>query len=306
LHESDSFPVGKVNSINLYPLDFEEFLWASGRKRMADLISQHQWETIAGGKEKMREALREYFFVGGMPEVVSRFCLSHDFGEARSIQNEILSNYDNDFSKHTPAAELPRVRMVWNAIYSQLAKENRKFIYGLLKQGGRAKEFEKAIEWLVKAGLIYKVHRVKRAELPLTAFTDLGAFKLFMLDVGLLCAMGKISPLTLIDGNQLFLSAKGAMTEQYVAEQLLAQPDMVVGYWSADNSKGEIDFLVQHGDKIIPVEVKAEENLKSKSLRAFVDKNPLLHAVRLSMSDYREQDWLTNLPLYAAKELFKL
>lgn len=306
MHSGDSFPVGKVDSMNLYPLDFEEFLWATGRKRMADIIASEQWDIVDGGKDKMKEALREYFFVGGMPAVVSSFCSLHDYAEVRRLQNEILSNYDSDFSKHAPVSELPRIRMVWNSIYSQLAKENRKYIYGMLKQGGRAKEFEMAIEWLISAGLVYKVHRVKKAELPLSAFVDMSAFKLFMLDIGLFCAMGKIPPSALIDGNQLFLSGKGAMTEQYVAEQLRSgAEDIFVGYWSAENSSGEIDFLVQRGDRIIPMEVKAEENLKSKSLKAFVDRNPLLHGIRLSMSSFRRQEWMTNIPLYAVGEAVK-
>lgn len=305
IHEGDSFPVGKVDSLNLYPMDFEEFLWASGRKRMADAVANRSWDIMAVARDAMREALKEYCFVGGMPAVVQSFSNHHDFNEVRRLQNEILANYSNDFSKHAPAAELPRIRMVWNAIYGQLAKENRKFIYGALKQGARAKEFEVAIEWLIGAGLIYKVQRVKTPELPLTAFADLSAFKLFMLDIGLFCAMGKISPTMIINGNELFLTAKGAMTEQYVANQLRTVEAAYVGYWSAENSSGEIDFLVQYADKIIPIEVKAEENLKSKSLRAFVEKHPALHGIRLSMSDYREQDWITNVPLYAVSTLYR-
>lgn len=304
LHEGDSFPVGKVDALYLYPLDFEEFLWATGRKRMADTIVHHEWEVMAGASDIFRNALREYYFVGGMPAVVNKFCADHNYAEVRRLQNDILANYDNDFSKHAPASELPKIRMVWSAIFSQLAKENRKFIYGQLKQGGRAKEFENAIEWLIGAGLIYKVHRVKVAEFPLPAFIDLGAFKLFMLDIGLFCAMGKIDSSILLNGNELFLMGKGAMTEQYVAEQLRTVPNIVLGYWSAENSTGEIDFLIQLGDKILPIEVKAEENLKSKSLKAFVDKNPTLHGIRFSMSNYRPQNWMTNIPLYALHAAF--
>lgn len=304
MHEGDSFPVGKVDSINLYPLDFEEFLWASGRKRMADAIGERKWEVMAGANDMFRSALREYYFVGGMPAVVNSFCATHNYTEVRRLQNEILSDYDNDFSKHAPASELPKIRMVWNSIYPQLAKENRKFVYGLIKQGGRAKEFENAIEWLIGAGLIYKVYRVKSAELPLPAFVDVGAFKLFMLDIGLFCAKGKLDASVLIGGNELFLMGKGAMTEQYVAQQLHTVHDAFLGYWSAENSSGEIDFLVQMAGKILPIEVKAEENLKSKSLRAFVERNPPLQGIRLSMSDYRQQDWMTNIPLYAIKTLW--
>lgn len=303
IHQGDSFPVGKVDSLYLYPLDFEEFLWAIGRKRMADTIIGRKWEVMSGANDMFRNALREYYFVGGMPAVVNSFCTTHNYSDVRRLQNEILSNYDNDFSKHAPASELPKIRMVWNSIYSQLTKENRKFIYGLIKQGGRAKEFENAIEWLIGAGLVYKAYRVKTAEMPLPAFVDLGAFKLFMLDIGLFCAKGKIASSILINGNELFQMGKGAITEQYVAEQLHTVKDLFLGYWSAENSSGEIDFLVQLGDKIIPIEVKAEENLKSKSLKAFVDKTPSLHGIRLSMSDYRQQDWMTNVPLYAVTTL---
>lgn len=304
IHEGDSFPVGKVDSINLFPLDFEEFLWASGRKRMADTIANHKWDVMSGASDMFRGALREYYFVGGMPAVVNSFCATHNYTEVRRLQDEILSNYDNDFSKHAPANELPKIRMVWNSIYSQLAKENRKFIYGLIKQGGRAKEFENAIEWLIGAGLVYKAYRVKMAEMPLPAFIDLSAFKLFMIDVGLFCAKGKIAPSVIIEGNELFKMGKGAMTEQFVAEQLRTARDIFIGYWSAENSIGEIDFLVQMNGKIIPIEVKAEENLKSKSLKAFIDKVPSLHGIRLSMSDYRQQDWMTNVPLYAVATLW--
>lgn len=306
IHKGDSYPVGKVDAMNLYPLDFEEFLWATGRKRLADALVGMKWDALSAANDLMKSALREYYFVGGMPAVVSSYCLNHDPAEVRRLQNSLLSDYDNDFSKHAPAFEVPRIRMVWNSLYSQLAKENRKFIYGLLKQGGRAKEFEMAIEWLVNAGLVHKVQRIKLAEMPLAAFADPGAFKLFMLDVGLFCAMGKIPPSALIEGDRLFLTDKGVMTEQYVATQLVIYRDSFVGYWSADNSSGEIDFLVQAGGKIIPMEVKSEENLKSKSLKSFVDRYPGLHGIRLSMSGFRCQDWMTNVPLYAASIVNKL
>ena len=233
-----------------------------------------------------------------MPEAVKAYCDGLGYDEVRRIQSNILMTYENDFSKHAPANEVPRIRMVWHSITSQLAKENRKFIYGVLRQGARAKEFEVAVEWLQDAGLVYKVNRTKSGEMPLSAFEDFGTFKLFMLDVGLMCAMNKLSSDSILLGNDIFSTYRGAMTEQYVCQQLMGGVDLVY-YWSADNSRGEIDFLIQNGERIVPIEVKAEENLKAKSLSAFVTRYPSLHAVRLSMSDYREQDWMTNMPLYA-------
>ena len=234
-----------------------------------------------------------------MPEAVKAYRDGMGLEEVRRIQSNILMTYENDFAKHAPANEVPRIRMVWHSITGQLAKENRKFIYGVLRQGARAKDFEVAVEWLYDAGLIYKVNRAKSGEMPLSAFEDFGTFKLFMLDVGLMCAMNKLSSDAILLGNDIFSTYRGAMTEQYVCQQLISEVDSIY-YWSAENSRGEIDFLIQKGDKIIPIEVKAEENLKAKSLSAFIARYPLLHAVRLSMSDYREQDWMTNVPLYAA------
>lgn len=303
-HRNDSFPVGKVDSVYIHPMDFEEFLIATGRTRLAETLRRHEWEVITAARDKFQQALREYYYIGGMPGVVQNFIDNHDFMEARRLQLTILDDYERDFSKHAPNSEVPRIRMVWHSVCSQLSKENRKFIYGMLKTGARAREFELAIEWLSDAGLVFKVPRIKAAELPLTAFEDFSAFKLFMLDTGLLCAMSRISAETLMQGNELFLTAKGALTEQYVAQQLRTIENTYAGYWSASNSQGEIDFLVQHNDKIIPIEVKAEENLKAKSLRSFVERNRALHGLRLSMSDYRQQDWMTNFPLYSLPFIF--
>ncbi|MGM9833182.1 MAG: ATP-binding protein [Candidatus Limisoma sp.] len=299
MHGGDSFPVGKVDFVNLYPMNFMEFLRAAGEERYARIIEESKWDSIAYVKDRIVQLLRTYYFVGGMPEAVKAYCDSSGYEEVRRIQSNILLSYENDFSKHAPTNEVPRIRMVWQSVMSQLAKENRKFIYGVLRQGARAKEFEVAVEWLRDAGLIYKVNRTKSGEMPLSAFEDFGSFKLFMLDVGLMCAMNTLPADSILLGNDVFLSYRGAMTEQYVCQQLMGTVDSIY-YWSADNSRGEIDFLIQKGDKIIPIEVKAEENLKAKSLSAFVARYPSLHAVRLSMSDYREQDWMVNVPLYAA------
>lgn len=298
MHRSDSFPVGKVDFVDLSPLDFHEFLLATGEDRIAGLLTKRDWQTVAMVKDRLTALLKTYYYVGGMPEVVDSYRQRKDFAEVRRIQNSILDTYTNDFSKHAPINEVPRIRMVWNSIAGQLAKENRKFIYGMLREGARAKDFEVAIEWLMDAGLIYKVNRTKSGELPLNAFEDFSAFKIYLLDVGLLSAINKLTAETLIRGNEIFNTYKGALTEQYFFQQIRGKVDFVY-YWSADNSRGEVDFVVQKAERVIPIEVKAEENLRAKSLAAFVARNPGLHALRFSMSDYREQDWMTNIPLYA-------
>lgn len=298
MHQKDSFPVGKVDFMDLYPLSFHEYLLATGNERFTDLLNKRDWETITLFKEKLITLLKEYFFIGGMPEVVDSFVRSTDFNEVRRLQLQILDAYDRDFSKHAPISEVPRIRMVWKSIHGQLTKENKKFIYGMIKEGARTREFELAIEWLLDAGLIYKISRIKKGEMPLSGFVDFAAFKLYLLDTGLFCTMGNLPAKTLIEGNLLFSQFKGAVTEQYVLQQLIAGKSHPY-YWSSENSKGEVDFVVQHGDTIIPIEVKAEENLQSKSLRAFINRYPALHGVRFSMSDFRQQEWMTNYPLYA-------
>lgn len=299
MHQNDSFPVGKVDFMYLYPLSFFEFLEAIGEKRMVDLLLSKEWQMITMFRTKFEERLRQYYYVGGMPAVVCAFAADGDIERVRTLQNGILESYERDFSKHAPAIEVPRIRMVWQSIPAQLSKENRKFVYGVVKEGARAKDFELAIEWLKDAGLIYKVNRSKKGQLPLTAYEDFSAFKIFMSDIGLMGAMSKLPAQSLLSGNALFSDFKGALTEQYVMQQLKTNAELSIYYWSADSSRGEIDFLLQRDSDIIPVEVKAEENLQAKSLRSFVDKNPGLHGVRLSMSPYREQDWMTNYPLYS-------
>lgn len=303
MHENNSFPVGKVEFIDLYPLSFHEFLNALGQERLTELLLSKDWELISVMQSKLQEYLRQYYYVGGMPEVVTSFIADKDLAKVRQLQQDILDAYDRDFSKHAPAAEVPRIRMIWKSVPSQLSKENRKFIYGQIKEGARAKDFELAIEWLKDAGLIYKVNRTKKGQLPLSAYEDFSAFKLFIVDTGLMCAMSNLPAQVLLAGNDLFTDYKGALTEQYVLQQLKSVKNLSIYYWSADNSQGEIDFLLQHEADIIPVEVKAEENLKAKSLNAFVTKNPNLHGVRLSMSSYRRQEWMTNYPLYAVQSI---
>lgn len=298
MHNGDSFPVGKVDFIDLEPLSFREFLMACGKHSWIDVLDNHDWELVKSIKDKFVEMLKTYYYVGGMPEVVQTYIDSNDMEGVRKVQQNILNAYSSDFSKHAPDREVPRIKLVWESVIGQLSKENRRFVFNVLKDGARAKEFELAIEWLADAGLVRKVNRTKSGKLPLNAFEDFGTFKLFTLDIGLLCAQARLNSSILAEGDNMFSTFKGALTEQYVCQQLSKNVDLMY-YWSADNSSGEIDFLVQKNGRIIPIEVKAEENLKAKSLRFFVDKYAGLKGLRFSMSDYREQDWMTNIPLYA-------
>ncbi|MCD8398045.1 MAG: ATP-binding protein [Lachnospiraceae bacterium] len=299
LHEGTSFPVGKVDFLRLWPLSFREFLMAVGKEQYAELLEKRDYSLITTFRTVYTDILKQYYYVGGMPEVVARFADNRDFHEVRKIQQQILSDYEQDFSKHAPNEIVPRIRLVWNSIPSQLAKENRKFIYGLLREGARAKDYETAIMWLSDCGLVHKVSRVNAPGLPLKAYEDLKAFKLFLVDVGLLSCMLGLRQTTLLDGNDLFVEFKGALTEQFVLQQLKTIEDLNLYYYTNDRSTCEIDFIADTGEAIIPIEVKAEENLRAKSLRAYYEKYQPELAVRTSMSDYRRQDWLLNLPLYA-------
>lgn len=298
-HQNDSFPVGKVNFMTLYPLSFWEFLDAMGKGQFVDVIRSKDWKMLEVFEDILQNLLRQYFIVGGMPEVVKSFAEDGNMQAVRELQRNILDAYDRDFSKHAPISEVQRLRLVWRSVGGQLAKENKKFIYSFLKEGARAKNFELAIEWLKDAGLVYKVNRTKKGQIPLSAYEDFAAFKLYMLDIGLLSMMCNVPPSILLDGNDIFTDYKGALTEQYVFQQLRISQHNDIYYWSADNSQGEIDFMVQHEADVFPIEVKAAENLQAKSLRLFVERNPQLHGIRFSMARYREQDWLTNYPLYA-------
>ena len=302
-HKRTSFPVGKVEFLNLNPLNFSEFLMALDKQPLLELLTSRDWVLIRSFKEKYIQLLRQYYYIGGMPEAVLSYSIQNDFRDVRSIQKRILSAYEQDFSKHAPNEIVPRIRMLWNSIPAQLAKENRKFIYGAVKAGSRAKDYELALAWLINSGLVHKVCRVSKPGIPLKAYEDYGAFKLFITDVGLLGAMGDIDVRTLIEGNVIFEEFKGALTEQFVLQQLTTIPDLVIYYWSAERSTAEIDFLVQHSGRVIPIEVKAEENLQAKSLKVFCQKYSTELAIRTSMSDFRKEDWLTNLPLYAISEI---
>jgi predicted AAA+ superfamily ATPase len=301
-----SFPVGKVEFMDLHPFDFTEFLEAVNEKSLADLLKTHDWPLVTSFKSRYIELLKQYYYIGGMPEAVLAYSQNADFKEARDIQKRILIAYEQDFSKHAPNEIVPRIRMLWNSIPAQLAKENRKFIYGIIRQGARAKDYELAMSWLIDCGLIHKVNNVTKPAIPLKAYEDFGAFKLFLVDVGLLAAMTELDVKTLLDGNNIFEEFKGALTEQYVLQQFVAGNKGDVYYWSPDNARSEIDFLVQASGQVIPVEVKAEENLKAKSLRIYCEKYNPQTAIRTSMSDFRKEDWMTNLPLYAINELFTL
>lgn len=298
LHKGTSFPVGKVDFMNLYPLSFQEFLCALGEERFVSILQGTDVEMVTMFKSKYIDRLREYYYVGGMPEVVQIYAETKDFNRVREIQKNLLSYYQQDFSKHAEVSLVPRLNLVWNSIPMQLAKENKKYIYGQVREGARAKDFELAIQWLLDCGLIHKVQRVNKPSLPLKAYIDFNAFKIFLLDIGLLIAMADLDARVIIDGNRIFTEFKGALTEQYILQQMIAEVEIVPYYFSTANSKGEIDFLLQGRTSIVPVEVKAEENLRAKSLKAFCDKYQPKFAVRTSMSDYREQEWMTNIPLY--------
>lgn len=304
MHRGEYFPVGKVDILHIYPMTYDEFLLAKDRKQMVEILKNKDWATVKLLKNEYIKSLREYYFVGGMPEAVRMFIKTNDAMKVRTVHENILFTYQKDISKHIPASESNRINMVWHSMPSQLVKENKKFIYGVAKPGGRAKEFEVAIQWLMDAGLVYKAERVKEPKMPLKFYVDISSFKLFLLDCGLLGAMSETAPEAILVAENGMEEAKGAFTENYVMSQLVATRRHSVFYYSTD-AKLEIDFLIQHGTDIIPIEAKAEENLRSKSLSTFVTDNPHLHGLRFSMSDYREQNWMTNIPLYAVSTLWE-
>ncbi len=306
LHPGTSFPVGKVEFMDLYPLSFSEFMLAMGKEQYAELLESKDYEMITTFKQEYINLLKQYFFVGGMPEVVAHYADNKDFQAVREMQRRILDAYEQDFYKHAPNEIVPRIRMLWNSIPAQLAKENKKFIYGLIKEGARAKEYETALLWLTDCGLVHQVNRVNVPNIPLKAYEDLKAFKLFTLDVGLLSCMVGLHQSALLSGNDLFREFKGALTEQYVLQQLKTLDNLNVYYWTNDRNRAEIDFLIGSEGRVIPVEVKAEVNLQSKSLKTFRDKYDIEISVRTSMSDYKKEERLINLPLYAISNIKKI
>ena len=299
LHHGTSFPVGKVEFLDLYPLSFTEFMMAMKKEQFAEILDKGDFGMVTTFKQDYIDLLKHYYYTGGMPEVVLRFSENKDFNEAREIQQRILDTYEQDFSKHAPNEIVPRIRMLWNSIPSQLAKENKKFIYGLIKEGARAKEYELAMLWLADCGLVHKVYRASAPNLPLKAYEDLKAFKLFLVDVGLLSCMVRLRQDILLDGSELFTEFKGALTEQYVLQQLKTLKNIHTYYWTNNRGDAEVDFIIDNGSEVIPLEVKAETNLQAKSLKVYRDKfNPKV-SIRSSMADYKKEDWLVNLPLYA-------
>ncbi len=299
LHQGTSFPVGKVEFLDLYPLSFTEFMRAMGKGQFVELLEKQDFDMATTFKQEYIDLLKHYYYVGGMPEVVKTFSENKDFNEAREIQQRILDAYEQDFSKHAPNEIVPRIRMLWNSIPAQLTKENKKFIYGIIKEGARAKDYELALMWLADCGLVHKVHRVTVPNIPLKAYEDPKAFKLFLVDIGLLSCMVRMNQSVLLDGNELFKEFKGALTEQYVLQQLKTLKRIETYYWTNDRGSAEVDFLIDDGIRVIPIEVKAETNLKAKSLKTFCEKYQPKAAIRTSMADYKQEDWLLNLPLWA-------
>ncbi|HBC32004.1 MAG TPA: ATPase [Clostridiales bacterium] len=303
LHSGTSFPVGKVEFLDLYPLSFSEFMRAMGRNQFIELLEKQDFGMATTFRQEYINLLKHYYYVGGMPEAVKAFADNRDFNEARVIQQRILDAYEQDFSKHAPNETVPRIRMLWNSIPGQLTKENKKFVYGIIKEGARAKDYEMALMWLADCGLVHKVHRATSPNIPLKAYEDFKAFKLFLVDVGLLSCMVRLNQRVLIDGSRLFQEFKGSLTEQYVLQQLKTIKGIETYYWTNDRGGAEIDFLIDNGIDVIPIEVKAETNLKSKSLKTFCEKFKPKISIRTSMSDYKQEDWLLNLPLWAVESI---
>ena len=300
LHSGVSFPVGKVCTMQLYPMDFEEFLMAMGEKQLLAIMQEHDYELLNTLHEKCTDLLRQYYYVGGMPEVVKSYVDNGQLNLVRTLQIEILDNYANDFSKHAPQQEVPRISMVWQSILGQLSKENKKFVYGALKKGGRAKEFEMAIQWLIDAGLVHKVNKCIKPELPLKFYEDFSAFKLYLSDCGLMGAMADTESKNVLLGNSVFTEYKGAFTEQYVLQQMISAGIRNIYYYSAEDSRMEMDFLIQEDGALLPIEVKGGTSIKATSLHNYLMQHQDIHAIRFSMLPYKKQDYLVNMPLYTA------
>ena len=306
IHEGTSFPVGKVDFMDLTPLSFFEFLDALGENEILEILKNNDFDMLSIFESRLKDYLRLYYYIGGMPEAVSFYAQNKNLLEVRKIQKKLLVAYEQDFSKHAPTNIVPRIRQLWNNIPTQLAKENKKFIYGLVKEGARAREYEIALSWLIDCGLVYQINRVNDNKIPLSAYQDFNAFKLYLLDVGLLSAMAGIDAKTLLEGNEIFREFKGSLTEQYVVCQLKECTDLNIFYWSSDTGTAEVDFIAQIGRNNVPIEVKANENLQAKSLKTFVQKYDNKVNVRTSMTSYRKDDWITNIPLYSIGNIEKI
>lgn len=303
IHNGVSYPVGKVELLDLYPLNFREFLCAMGEESLVEALKTKDFSLIDNFSDKYLFWLKNYYYTGGMPAVVSAFQEEKDYVAVREIQNDIVRQYRGDFGKHINSKDLPRINMVWESIPIQLAKENKKFFFGQIKKGARSSEFEMAIQWLLDCGLIYKVHRVNEPSVPLASYKNFNAYKLFMLDVGLLGAMSDLDSESMLEGNDIFVEFKGALTEQYVLQQLISDTPYTPFYFGTEKATFEQDFLIQKKGKIVPIEVKAEANVKSKSLKVFCEKYQPKLAVRFSTMKYMDQGWMQNIPLYAVCNL---
>ena len=302
-HNGTGFPVGKVNFMTLYPMSFKEFLNANGEELLVEAINENKFDTISTFSSKLINYLRYYYFVGGMPEVVQAFVENRDFNEVRKIQEEIISSYNSDFSKHTDSNTAERIKMVWDSISSQLAKENKKFIYNAIKNGARAKEFEIALAWLRDSGLVYKVTRISKPNLPIKSYEDINVFKLYVLDVGILCALSKLPAKAILEDNRIFTEFKGSLTEQYVLQQLKINLSDI-HYWTSKSYVAEVDFVTQIEDNVVPIEVKATTNLKAKSLQQYIKDYSPQKAIRTSLSDYKiNENGLYDIPLYVIENI---
>lgn len=298
-HEGTGYPVGKVDMLDLHPLSFREFLDATGNPMLREVVDSGDKQLLGSLAAKFRELLKQYYFVGGMPEAVATFVESADLSAVRAVQEGVLFGYERDISKHLGAAGAERALSAWRSLPAHLGQENKKFVFGHIGEGARARDYRSAITWLTQAGIATRVPRVSKPGVPLSAYADESAFKLFSLDVGLLCALSRLDASSIVDGNALFTEFRGALTEQYVCQQLVSDCNLSPCYWSAENSRGEVDFLVQRGGRVYPIEVKAEENLRLKSLRAFSGRYPGTVPRRFSLSGFCDQGWMRNVPLYA-------
>lgn len=304
LHRHTSYPVGKVQQLTMYPMNFREFLLATGEDQLHSLLVNKHWDILSTFSPQIKERLKQYYFVGGMPEAVKTFISSLNFKSVRDVQNDILLSYSRDFSKHAPKEIVPRIKALWETIISQLAKENKKFIYGAIRSGARAKDYELAIQWLLDCGLCYQVFNSSTIQYPIKSVEERDIFKLFVLDVGLLAAMANIDISTFLNGNEIFIEFKGAFTEQYVCQQLISATEYgTPHYWRSKTGKAELDFIIQKDNYIVPIEVKAEENLQAKSLKVYISKfNPRL-AIKTSMAPYKDNGSIINIPLYQISEI---
>lgn len=303
VHENVSFPVGKVDMLDLYPFSFREFLLAMDEKSLVMALDSKDFSIIDNFSDKFLFWLKNYYYIGGMPAVVDSFRRNKDYVKTRQIQKDILRQYEQDFGKHVDAKNLPRIRMVWQSIPIQLAKENKKFFFRQIKKGARSSDFEIAIQWLMDSGLIYKVNRVNEPHMPLKAYINMSAYKLFILDIGLLGALSDLPAKTILEKDEIFVEFKGAFTEQYVLQQLICDTQYTPYYYGTDKSTFEQDFMIQMEDRIVPIEVKAEGNVYSQSLKAYCEKYHPKKAIRFSTLKYVDQGWMVNIPLYAISTL---